>query len=222
MGVTLINLLASDSTPKMESRSSENLKANLFEVPYPDNSMSLRTLSLYPTGSCSGSVKFMVLKTMKIIVLPSPRVHRNFNQQPPPSRQRSRPEIRYSRSEPRTSSSLTSRRSANRVLARRGGQMGPKMKKTSISLQSLLRLKLQSIFLQLTSLQQTCRSFLLRPSSHLLRHLGLPPNRLTHSVSRQIPTSQPPPPQPGPRPVPHDCRARGQGRRQRCRRSDQR
>jgi hypothetical protein len=40
------------------------------EVPYPDNSMKLRTLSciaLYPTGSESGSVKFLVLKTMKII-----------------------------------------------------------------------------------------------------------------------------------------------------------
>jgi hypothetical protein len=39
------------------------------EVPYPDNSMKVRTLScisLYPTGSRSGSVKFMVLKTMKV------------------------------------------------------------------------------------------------------------------------------------------------------------
>ena len=40
------------------------------EVPYPDNSMKLRALSciaLYPTGSESGSVKFLVLKTMKVI-----------------------------------------------------------------------------------------------------------------------------------------------------------
>jgi hypothetical protein len=52
------------------------------QVPYTDNSMSLRTsscIALYPTGSRSGSCKFLVLKTMKIVVrdkwtaLPTPQ-----------------------------------------------------------------------------------------------------------------------------------------------------
>jgi hypothetical protein len=52
------------------------------EVPYTDNSMSLRTsscIALYPTGARSGSCKFLVLKTMKIVVrdkwtaLPTPQ-----------------------------------------------------------------------------------------------------------------------------------------------------
>lgn len=40
------------------------------EVSYPDNTMEPRSMSciaLYPTGSLSGSCKFMVLKTMKVI-----------------------------------------------------------------------------------------------------------------------------------------------------------
>ena len=40
------------------------------EVAYPDNSMEPKAMSciaLYPTGSLSGSCKFMVLKTMRVI-----------------------------------------------------------------------------------------------------------------------------------------------------------